>query len=377
MMASPNESCDKKKLVIKGHHGKGHPRWHRVLGSGFFLLCALGIFTVVWFAMQALFGVLGEPPALPAYILTILFGFVVTALCGFAYKRIAFRRAKKERSNHWQIGQEVLEAIDRISQGDYNVHITSSEHEPFAELATSVNNMAAELGTLEQQRQEFISNVSHELQSPLTSIQGFASLLLSTPVTEEENQRYLSIIETEAIRLSRLSDNLLRLTALDSDEAQLNSLEFSLDGQLRSAILMLEPQWSGKNLDFDLQLESVSYSGDEDLLNQVWINLLQNAVKYSPENSAIRIVLSIDEDTGNYNVVIADAGVGIEAQDLPHIFERFYRADKARDRSEGGNGLGLPLVKRIIELHKGSITVSSEVSRGTTFSVVLSSQQQN
>jgi signal transduction histidine kinase len=234
--------------------------------------------------------------------------------------------------------------------------------------------MARELGTMEGQRQEFISNVSHEIQSPLTSIIGFTNLLKDPSLSEQQRLRYLTIIETESRRLSRLSDNLLRLSALDSDDSTLERSRFALDEQLRSVIVMLEPQWSARQQTLTMDVEKLEITADRELLEQVWINLLHNALKFTPKGGtiAVRLTHDIDGDgVGRGVCTVTDTGDGIAPGDLPHIFERFYRADRARDRALGGNGLGLPLAKRIVELHGGAITVKSDPGKGATFSVYL------
>jgi len=264
---------------------------------------------------------------------------------------------------------ETLEALNRIASGDFSVMLETREHDPFSELAESVNKMAHELGSMENLRQDFISNVSHEIQSPLTSISGFAALLKRNELTPEQRTHYLDVIETEAKRLGKLSDNLLKLSSLESNTQPLVLAEFRIDKQIQNAVLMLEPQWDGKQIDLSLDLEKVNFTGDESLLTQVWVNLLHNAIKFTPENGRIEVALM---QYGSEIVFrIMDNGVGISDEDKIHIFERFYKADKARDRSLGGNGLGLSLVKKIIDLHNGTITVESATDRGTVFIVKL------
>jgi signal transduction histidine kinase len=259
--------------------------------------------------------------------------------------------------------------MKRITQGDFSVVMEVGKNDPFSELAETINKMAHELGTIENLRQDFIANVSHEIQSPLTSISGFAELLRNKDITVEERTHYIDIIEAESKRLSNLSDNLLKLSSLDADATPLSLSKFRLDKQIQSSILMLEPQWSDKNLDISLELEPINILGDENLMAQVWINLLHNSIKFTPDGGTINIILSTEE----LEVVcrIADNGMGISEEDKLHIFERFYKVDKARDRNLGGNGLGLSLVKKIVELHKGSIHVESEVGKGTVFRINL------
>lgn len=264
---------------------------------------------------------------------------------------------------------DTIEAMDRIAHGDFSVLLPVDGRTPFSELAESVNKMARELGSMENLRQDFISNVSHEIQSPLTSIAGFAALLKNGGLTEEQRAHYLDVIETEAGRLSKLSDNLLKLSSLESSPQPLTVTPFSLDRQIQNAVLVLEPQWAAKDLELSLELDKTPFSGDEGLLTQVWINLLHNAVKFTPEGGEIRVTLKNDGKDAVCRV--SDTGVGMSQQDLMHIFERFYKADKARDRALGGSGLGLSLVKKIVELHGGAVTADSRPGEGSTFTVTL------
>jgi signal transduction histidine kinase len=264
---------------------------------------------------------------------------------------------------------DILAALNRIASGDFNVLLPVDAHSPFEEMAESVNKMARELGSMEKLRQDFISDVSHEIQSPLTSISGFAALLRQEGVSPQEIDHYAAIIETESRRLSKLSANLLKLSALEADGLLLERSAFRLDKQIEAALLMLEPQWAGKHIFLELSLDKIDYSGNEDLLSQVWINLLHNAIKFTGEEGIIRVALTAEN--GAACCVIADNGIGIPEEAQIHIFERFYKVDKSRDRALGGNGLGLSLVKKIVGLHGGAITVASALGSGAAFTVRL------
>jgi signal transduction histidine kinase len=265
----------------------------------------------------------------------------------------------------------VFDALKNISQGNFNVLVERSKRGRFDDLAAQINEMAKELGTMERLRQDFISNISHEFQSPLTSIGGYAALLRKDGATPQQIE-YAAIIEEESKRLSKLADNLLLLSALETDSPPMEKAAYRLDRQLENVVLLLEPQWSAKRIEPETDLRRVEISGGEDLLKQVWINLLVNAIKFTPENGEIKI--SVKADGGNIECRITDSGVGIAPADQMRIFERFYKADKARDRSLGGNGLGLSLVKKIVELHGGGITVESTPGKGSTFIVTLPSK---
>lgn len=278
---------------------------------------------------------------------------------------------RKNDKPHNNIYESALDALDRISQGDYSVYISQDEgyYFNYNELGNKINKLAKQLFSMEQMRQEFVSSVSHEIRSPLTSISGFAKLLRKPELTDKERNYYIDIIQRETERMSKLSDNLLRLSMLDKNERDINIETFRVDKQIKDILLAQEPQWSSKGIDLDINLSKIIYNGDEDLLFQVWQNLIQNAIKFTPEGGKIHIRL--EEKEGYIEFVVKDSGIGISKNDLMHIFERFYKADKARNREINGNGLGLSIVKSIIEIHNGKINVESEENKGTEFTVTL------
>jgi signal transduction histidine kinase len=317
----------------------------------------------------------GEPLSVPEFYVSALIGIVFFASFAFIVSHLQrmIHRQKFGTEQGGQLGHEmeaITDALSKISRGDFTVILPEmSGRHPLSELTSSINKMARELGSIEQMRQDFVSNVSHEIQSPLTSITGFAELLKDENLPEEKRLHYLEIIETESKRLSSLSENLLKLSSLEMDDAELSRQSFRLDKQIEKAILMLEPQWSGKAINIEASLDEIAYDGDESLLSQVWINLLGNAIKFTPHSG--RISISLSETGGGIAIEIADSGIGISPEDQLRIFERFYKVDKARDRSLGGNGLGLSIVKRIIDLHLGQTAVQSVPYKGTKFTITL------
>lgn len=273
---------------------------------------------------------------------------------------------------HTHVLEDVKYVIDSIALGNTNIkvkHNSVHNREPLYDLVTSVNKMVDEIGTMEKMRQDFVSNVSHEIQSPLTSIRGFAQLLRNPEISSEDRKQYLDIIESESRRLSNLSDNLLKLSTLESEKRVVELQEFSLDHQIQQVILSCEPQWAGKQIELDVSLNKVLITADRDLLSQVWLNLLHNAIKFTPLGGSIQLSLAYSGDFAVFN--ISDSGVGIIEEEKIHIFERFYKGDKSRNREKGGNGLGLAIVKKILDLHGGEIMVESELGKGTTFTVRL------
>ena len=336
------------------------------------VMVTIAVILCIWLAYllcALLFSLTGVPSAPWEHIIVGVLGMYL--FCGTIKAGLEIHNKHHGRKNDFRhrILDETLEALNRIASGDFSVILETNEYDPLSELPESINKMARELGSMENLRQDFISNVSHEIQSPLTSMSGFAALLKNDELSAEQRVHYLDVIETEAKRLSKLSDNLLKLSSLESNTQPLTLIEFRMDKQIQNAALMLEPQWAGKRIDLALDLEKINFTGDESLLTQVWVNLLHNAIKFTAEGGWIAVSLSQDENSINF--CITDNGVGISDEDKMRIFERFYKADKARDRSLGGNGLGLSLVKKIIELHNGTITVESAIDQGTVFMVKL------
>lgn len=266
--------------------------------------------------------------------------------------------------------KSIIEAINRISKGDFDVVLENNkEYREFGKIVEGINEMASELSQMETMRQDFISNVSHEIQSPLTSIRGFALALHDDTLSAESRKHYLDIIVAESTRVSGLSDNLLRLSSLESSDIPFEPQFYRLDKQLRDMVLASEPQWLGKSIEVEAELEEVSISAVKDLMSQVWTNLLHNSIKFTPQNGCIHIILrSIDEGV---EVEVLDSGIGISEEELPRIFDRFYKVDKARSVGGGGSGLGLSLVKKIVEMHGGKVTVRSQPGEGTGFKVSL------
>ncbi|MBP1965248.1 HAMP domain-containing sensor histidine kinase [Paenibacillus aceris] len=259
-------------------------------------------------------------------------------------------------------------ATQRLARGNFNVHVTVKQKDELGQLADSFNHMAGELKQLEQMRQDFVSNVSHEFQTPLTSIRGFSKALRGSEIEESERLRYLEIIERESDRLSRLSDNLLKLASLESEHHPFHRTTFDLDEQLRRIVVFYEPLWSEKQLDMDLSLPRVKISADADQLNQVWMNLIGNAVKFTPAGGHIFIKLVPLRD--RVQVWIQDNGIGMSEEDQGRIFERFFKVDQARQR-DTGSGLGLAIVRKIIDLHQGTIEVQSQEGKGSQFLVTI------
>lgn len=227
--------------------------------------------------------------------------------------------------------------------------------------------MTQQLASIELFKNDFINNFSHEFKTPISSIIGFAEELERDDITKEERKLYLSIIISESKRLANLSSNILLLTKLENQMIITNKKTFSLDEQIRNTILMMQDDWKSKNVNLELSLEAVEYYGNPELIKQIWINLINNAIKFTDENGTIKINLKTDDT--KIIVVIEDNGIGMEPEIIKHIFDKFYQGDASR--ATKGKGLGLSLVKKIVDLSKGMIEVKSKIDQGTTFTIYL------
>jgi signal transduction histidine kinase len=263
--------------------------------------------------------------------------------------------------------QVMTHATQRLASGDFRVRLNLKRRDELGTLAVSFNRMADALERLEQMRREFVSDVSHEIQSPLTSMRGFAKALQEEGITETERKEYAAVIQQESERLSRLSDQLLQLASLDSEHHPFHPRPIRLDEHIRQVIVSSEPQWSAKAFTWDLDLPATTVIGDKDQLQQVWTNLLDNAIKFTPSGGNIRIQLS--QEASFVRILLSDTGIGMSETVRQRIFDRFYKGDDSRSGS--GSGIGLALVKKIIERHGGTITVRSREGEGSTFVVTL------
>lgn len=270
--------------------------------------------------------------------------------------------------------RKISEPIIRISnsakavaKGDFSVKMDYKGNDEIGVLAQNFNLMTAELGNMVYLRKDFISSVSHELKTPIASIQGFAEMLQDQDLSEEDFQSYTSIIIEEAKRLSHLSSNMLRLSKLDHQFIPEHTKPFSLDEQIRKTIVLLEEKWSKKNLELNIDLAEIAYTGDEALIQQIWLNLLENAIKFSAESG--RIYIQAKKTPNNVLVEIKDQGIGISKIDQARIFEKFFQGDKSH--SKEGSGLGLAIVKKIVDIYAGEVKVESELDQGTSFVVRL------
>ncbi len=325
----------------------------------FLLLTASGILTALVLALLVYFRLLSNLPLtrldlpIAALIVCVLIG---TGLGTFLTRRIL------------RPLRELIAATRKIGEGDFSVRVASTaSNNEFSELIDSFNTMASELGSMEMFRADFINTFSHEFKTPIVSIRGFARQLKDPAISAEEKNEYIDIILSESERMTNMASNILLLTKFENQSIITEKTEFDLDEQLRDAILLLEKQWTEKELQLELDLPPVRYRSNSEMLSHVWINLLSNAIKFSPHGGTVKVTLAETEE--DVSVTVRDGGEGIPKDKIHRIFDKFYQGDTSRSRE--GNGLGLALVKRIVELCDGYIKVESEHGRGSEFFVSL------
>lgn len=258
-------------------------------------------------------------------------------------------------------------AMRKVAEGDYEVSVEEKGLWEIKEMAHSFNIMTRELGNSKIIHNDFTRNVSHEMKTPLASIEGYAELLAADDISDEKRKLYASKIVDGSRRLSSLTGNILELSKLENKQVSPQMQDFRLDEQLRRVVLLFEDSWSAKSLDIDMDVPEITYKGNEELLFQVWQNIFGNALKFTPENGSITVTANQNEN--GVSVSIRDTGTGIPKESQKRIFEKFYQADSSR--SMRGNGLGLAIAARIVQLHGGEITVESEEGKGSEFTVTL------
>jgi signal transduction histidine kinase len=263
------------------------------------------------------------------------------------------------------ITNRLVDGLNAIADGDYNVHIKYTKLDSFTAVYENFNKMAEELKSVKTLREDFVHDFSHEFKTPIASINGFANLLLDGGLSEEEQKQILHIIADQSARLSKLSESTLLLSRVENQQFIGDKTTYRLDTQLKDCVIMLEPSWEKKKININLNLIPIEYYGNETLLQQVWINILNNAIKFTPDGGEINV--SATREGGKIEVKIADNGVGISESDLPKIFDKYFRSKQSAE----GNGLGLPICKRIVDLSGGEISVTSTLGEGTTFIVRL------
>ena len=264
--------------------------------------------------------------------------------------------------------QIIIDSMNKVAGGDYSVRIyEKAKTREFEIMFSNFNKMVEELSSVKTLREDFIREFSHEFKTPLSSVHGFAELLAEGGLSEEDSKKFINIIVDETDRLRRLADNTLIISKLENQQLAGDTEIIKLDEQLNEAIIVLAREWEKKNLSLSSDLQPITVRGNRPLIMQVWVNLISNAIKFTPEGGEITVGLK--EVDGRAEVTVKDNGAGIPENELPHIFEKFYRASCAQKTD--GNGLGLAICKRILDLHGGEISVKSVRGEGSTFAVML------
>lgn len=319
---------------------------------GSLLSTALAMF-IVWL-LNRRFGVwLGMPYTIRVLLISILSGAA-----------IAVGLSKIFVSPMMKLG----DAMRKVAGGDFSVRLDcTSKIRDVREVYGRFNTMVKELGNTETLQTDFVSNVSHEFKTPINAIEGYASLLQDSQLTDEQKNAYIDKIIFNTRRLSDLVGNILLLSKVNNQTISLKASTFRLDEQVRQSILALESKWEKKEIEFDIDLDEIEYTGYENLLSHVWLNLIDNAVKFSPQNGQIRIRLK--QLAGSVTFSIWDNGLSIPEADIGRIFNKFYQGDNSH--ASEGNGLGLALVRKIVAAAHGTINVTSSEDAGTEFVVAL------
>ena len=263
--------------------------------------------------------------------------------------------------------RKITNATKKVAKGDFTVKVRTKRRDEIGSLADNFNKMVDELNSIDHLRKDFVSNVSHELKTSIASIQGFTKLLTDKNISDEEKNEYINIILEETSRLSNLSSNMIKLSNFENQEIVTNKVKYRLDEQLRKAIIMFEEKINQKNIKVTLNTAEINIIQDKDLIMEIWINILNNAIKFSKQFGKIDI--KVEEEKDFTIVKIKDDGIGISEEKQEKIFERFYQVEKSHTLE--GSGLGLAIVKRIIDLVQGKIEIESKLGKGTTFIVFL------
>ena len=268
--------------------------------------------------------------------------------------------------------KKLLSAMEKVADGDFSTRLeTKSSSKEIREIYSGFNLMASELGAIEILQTNFVSNVSHEFKTPINAIEGYSTLLQGDENLSDEQKQYVDKIMFNTKRLSDLVGSILLLSKIENQPIPSNQTTFRLDEQVRQSIVALEPAWSKKDIEFDVEMDSIEYTGNESMMHHIWDNLIGNAIKFNPECGLICIRLA--RQNNDVVFTIEDSGPGISDEAKKHIFDKFYQGDSPH--KDEGNGLGLALVKKILSVSNGEISVENIDGGGCRFTVVLHGQQ--
>lgn len=294
------------------------------------------------------------PLLLELVIVSVVVGGVMTAVISRAF---------------FNLVKNLRQAMDTVANGDFTIQLDTdkSSSGEIKELYAGFNLMINELRATEILQTDFISNVSHEFKTPINAIEGYSTLLQGCENLDDDQKEYVEKILFNTGRLSSLVSNILLLSKIENQSIQAKREIFSLDEQIRETIVALETAWAPKNIELDVELDSVKYNGNEIMMRHIWSNLIGNAIKFTPENSTVSIRLQNQNDKFVFSVT--DQGEGLSDEAKKHLFDKFYQADTSH-KSEG-NGLGLALVKQILDIDGGDVIAENVTGGGCRFTVTL------
>lgn len=264
-----------------------------------------------------------------------------------------------------------IDAIDQLAKGNFSTRMHLKSPPEFKILSDNINRMAEELGGIEILRTDFVNNFSHEFRTPIVSIKGFAEILKDDELSKEERNEYLDIVIEESTRLAVLASNVLNLSKIEAQAILSDQQVFNVGEQIRQSVLLLHTKLTKKQITLKANVQDYEVLGNKEMLSQVWLNLLDNAIKFTPEHGEIEVTMKRIKE--QIEITLRDNGEGISPSALPRVFDKFYQQDTSH--SAAGNGLGLTIVRKIIDLHSGTIRCDSVLLEGTTFTVLLPSTQ--
>lgn len=329
----------------------------------FLIFLVTVIVTGLLFYLADVFGLIDEKLVMEGTVVPLLI-LISCIIIGTAISAISSRKMVRSI-------RTFIDATDRLAGGDFSMRLQLKSPPEFRILSENFNRMAEELGGIEILRTDFVNNFSHEFKTPIVSIKGFAEMLKYDDLSRQERDEYLDIVIEESARLASLASNVLELSKIETQTILTDKKSFNAGEQLRQCVLLLASKFEKRQLALNLDLHDYMLEGNKELLNQVWLNLLDNAIKFTPEGG--EIVMSMKKRSGCIVFVISDNGPGISPEALPRVFDKFYQQDTSH--STAGNGLGLTIVSKIVHLHGGTITCDSLLSQGTAFTVILPAPQ--
>ena len=335
-----------------------------------FVVCIIFISVVLIVAaiwMLSSFGVISSFADNPSSILTLIIVGQSSVLISFGVSFLLVKIPLKPINT-------LINHMNRLAAGDFKTRLSFgrrlTKNPTFKEISESFNRMAEELENTEMLRSDFINNFSHEFKTPIVSIAGLAKLVNKGDLDDEQRAMYLDAIESESLRLADMATNVLNLTKVENQTILSDITEFNLSEQIRACVLLLENKWVSKETELALDFDEINVEGNEELLKQVWINLTDNAIKFSPKGG--RVTIEIREDDDSVTVFVKNTGSEISEADKRKIWNKFYQADKSHTTE--GNGIGLAIVRRIVDLHGGEVGVESE-NNEVSFYVSLPREQ--